>query len=205
MSTLSLGVCTHMGWATVTAVRLEGGRPAAVRTFRLETGDPDDRASLEPYHRAGGYEGAKRVPAPPDPAKVVNAGLRKQRHHTDKRLRELLSTLKVWPQPPGCGALFVGRGRTASSLERILASHAQIHVAEGNAVRDAVRRAFARQHIPLLEVDRKSLFDQAASRLSLDENTLDRHLKSLQPDNGGPWRQEERHCALAAWLAAVAE
>ena len=199
----AIGVSTHMGWACVAAVLLDAGRPGRVRTFRLETGDPRQPDSIEPYHAAGGYRGATRVRPPPDPERVVRAGLGKQRRHTALHLARLLGELNDWPRPARA-ALFVGRGREATTLERVLSSHAQIHVAEGNAVRESIRQALTDRDIPLWEVDRRDLPREVEARLALDPDTADADLRALRPDNGGSWRQEERHCALAAWLAAAA-
>lgn len=199
----ALGVSTHMGWAAVAALLTDAGKPCAVRTFRLQTGDPAEPDSIEPYHAAGGYRGAVRVRPPPDPDRVVARGLQKQRRHTAKHLTRLLRALNDWP-PPAHAGLFVGRGRQAESLERVLASHAQIHVAEGNAVRDSIRRALAGRDIALLEIDRRDLFEQTRNVLHLDPDAATAALRALRPDNGGVWRQEERHCALCAWLAITA-
>ena len=198
----ALGVSTHMGWACVAAVLVQTHAPTAVRTFRLATGDPAEPDSIEPYHAAAGYRGATRLLAPADPDRVVRTGLRKQRSHTARHLKLLLRELPDWP-PIERAALFVGRGRQAPGLERVLASHAQIHVAEGNAVRDAVRHAFSRHGIELMEIDRRMLFQRVTESLGRDEATVMAELAALRPANGSVWRQEQKHCALAAWVAAA--
>lgn len=204
MSRAALGVCTHLGWATVSAVRVGKDGVEAVRTFRLATCDPEDREAREPYHVAGGFDGLARVPRPREPRKVIASGLRKQRRRTARNLERLLRELADWRVPVRRAALFVGRGRSAPDLERILASHAQIHVAEGDAVREAVRRACDVLDLRVVEIDRRRLPEEARSRLALDERATTRHLKALRPEAGGAWRKEERECALAAWIAAAA-
>ena len=199
----AFGLSIHMGWACVAAVLVEGRTPTAVRTFRLTTGDHAHPESIEPYHAAAGYHGATRIDPPANPDRVVRDGLRRQRRHTSKHLARLIGQLEDWPLPRRA-ALFVGRGRVGTSLERILASHAQIHVAEGNAVRDSVRRALAERHIAVLEVDRRDLAASVQSHLGLEEAAAGQRLRGLRPDNGGAWRQEERSCALAAWLSVAA-
>lgn len=198
----TIGVSTHMGWAAVAALLADAAEPCSVRTFRLETGDPGEPDSIEPYHAAGGYRGAVRVRPPPDPERVVRTGLSKQRRHTDRHLARLLDALADWPRPAGA-VLFVGRGRDLDDLTRVLASHAQIHVAEGNAVRDAVRRALARHGIPVIELDRRDLPERVAAELDMSADAAMAALRTLRPDNGGLWRKEQRDCALAAWIAAA--
>lgn len=198
----ALGISTHMGWAAVAALLLDAGTPRQVRTFRLATAAPADTEAAEPYHAAAGYRGATRVRPPPDPERVVRDALRRQRRYTEIQLGRLLRELRDWPAPVQA-ALFVGRGRPAASLERILASHAQIHVAEGNAVRGAVRRALEGRTIGTLPLDRRELPDRVRALLGIDAPAAEQVLRGLRPDNGGVWRREERDCALAAWLAGA--
>jgi hypothetical protein len=50
-------------------------------------------------------------------------------------------------------------------------------------------------------VDRETALERAAATLKLEEAVITASLKSLRPENGGPWRQEHKQAALAAWLA----
>ena len=54
--------------------------------------------------------------------------------------------------------------------------------------------------VQVVKVDRDTLLTTAAATLDLDEAKITTSLKALRPENGGLWRQEQRHAALAAWL-----
>jgi hypothetical protein len=199
---VSLGFSTHLGWVCVTAVRSRQREITSVRTFRLETSPPGDREVLEPYHVAGGFDGLQRIPPPTDPAASVARGLDGQRRTTAKNLKLLTRSLEDLNVGVCAAGLFVGRGRQAPTLEKILASHAQIHVAEGNAVRDSVRQACRGLDIPVVAIDKRLLFDVAQQHLELDERSAMNLLTRVKPDNAGGWRKEEKRCALAALIAA---
>lgn len=199
----ALGISTHLGWAAVSALLLDGATPRQVRTFRLATADPADAEAVEPYHAAAGYHAGLRARQPEEPEHIVRDALRRQRRYTEIQLGRLLRALRDWPSPVQA-ALFVGRGRPAASLERVLASHAQIHVAEGNAVRDAVRHALERRQISTLPLDRHALPERVTELIDLEAPAAEQLLRGLTPDNGGIWRREQRDCALAAWLAGAA-
>ena len=199
---VTLGFSTHLGWVCVTAVRSRQREIAGVRTFRLETSPPGIREALEPYHVAGGFDGLQRVPPPADPAVSVARGLDKQQRTTAKNLKLLIRALEDWGVGVCAAGLFVGRGRQAPTLEKILASHTQIHVAEGNAVRNSVRQACRNLHIPVLSIDKRLLFDVVQQYLELDESSAMNLLTQVKPDNAGGWRKEEKLCTLAGLVAA---
>ena len=195
----SLGFSTHLGWAAVAAIRRRGDKVSAVRTYRMETAEPANRAVLEPYHVAGGFEGLRRTPPPANPEAVVAKGLEAQQRHTLEKLAGLLQLLDDWH--PGTAVIFTGRGRLSSTLQKVLASHAQIHVAEGLAVRKAVAMACSRLGLTVVEQDKRDLSAELTSRFGVSESDALQDLQRIRPDNQGPWRKEEKLCALAALLA----
>lgn len=113
----ALGISTHLGWAAVSALLLDGATPRQVRTFRLATADPADAEAVEPYHAAAGYHAGLRARQPEEPEHIVRDALRRQRRYTEIQLGRLLRELRDWPSPVQA-ALFVGRGRPAASLDR---------------------------------------------------------------------------------------
>ncbi len=201
MGQTSLGFSTHLGWCACTATLIQGVEIAATRTFRLTTAEPDDRLALEPYHVAGGFDGLNRVPPPSEPDALVELGLTRQRTATLAALGELLDQLTGWPRPARAG-LLTGRGRQAASLEKVLSSHTQIHVAEGNAVRESVTLACGENRIEVIALDRKTLSEIVLDTLQVEEADLHKKLAQLRPENGGSWRKEEKICAIVALLAA---
>jgi hypothetical protein len=190
-----------MGWASVATIVRDGPSFRVLRTDRLETAASTDIEAQGPYHRAAGFEGAKRIPVPAEPAVVVEQGRARQRRHTIASFRALAHELERGGYKIAAGAILEGRGLLIESLEAVLASHAQIHIAEGIAVRDAVEHALQRLGIPSLRLDREAVLSTAAKALEVEEAELAARLLATRPANGGRWRQEERLAALAASLA----
>ncbi|MCZ6459374.1 MAG: hypothetical protein O6766_08435 [Gammaproteobacteria bacterium] len=201
---LSIGIITHMGWVCAGIVRLEsGGDLRIIHTVRVDTCYSADRESLEPYHVAGGFDGLTRVPAPDDPAAVIENGRQKQCAATLANFSQLKQAVKQHGELTHAG-LLTGRGRLAPTLDKVLASHAQIHIAEGDAVRAAVASALEALGVELRRIDKKDLLTVAQEELGLDRLAILSELGGKAPANEGPWRQEEKFAALTGWLAASA-
>ena len=76
-----------------------------------------------------------------------------------------------------------------------------VPVAEGLAVRDALRFACKECAIEAVELDEKSLPDVAATALDTSSIVLDARLKALGASAGRPWRKEQKLACLSAWFA----
>jgi hypothetical protein len=200
---VALGIATHLGWASVVTIAPARGWLRVLRVDRLLTADPDDIEAQAPYHRAAGYEGARRIDVPPDPAAVVERGLLHQRSRTLASLSALAAELREAGQEVRAAAILAGRGRAGASLERVLASHSQIHVAEGNAVRDAFAHALERLEIQCARIEQQTVLGNAAAELRTSAVEIERRLRATRPERAGPWRQEQRLAALAARAAAA--
>ena len=197
----ALGIAAHMGWASVVTIVPDGALFRVLRTDHIETANPEDIEAQGPYHRAAGFLGPKRIPVPANPPAVVERGLAHQRRHTLASLRTLAAELALSGYELAAGGILTGRGSLADSLEAVLASHAQIHLAEGLAVRAAVDYALEHLGIPTTRIDKQSLLAHAADALGFGEAELVARLRAARPESGGRWRQEERLAALAATLA----
>ena len=77
-------------------------------------------------------------------------------------------------------------------------------VAEGLAVRAALRIAFAGLGLEVVEMDEKSLRESAALKLPFAPGQIDLQLNALGATVGRPWRKEQKASCLAAWVAAAA-
>lgn len=192
-----------MGWAAVTSIAIVNGAVRIIRTDRIATGTTEDIETVEPYHVAAGIDAPER-PTPADARAIIRRGLAKQRRHTLASLRALAGALRESGFTLKSASILSGRGRNAASLDRILASHAQIHTAEGIAVRESLASALAELRVRAVMVDRDTLLEHAAATLKLEEPLITATLKSLRPENSGLWRQEQRQAALAAWLTLAA-
>ncbi len=197
----AVGIFTHMGWVTAVTVARSDEFINVVRTERIVTGDPGDREANEPYHVAAGFRGLDRGPAPADPQAVIQRGIKKQQTHTLHNFRGLIDDMRQLGFEIVDAAILAGRGKLAATLDKVLASHAQIHIAEGIAVREAVAGAFRQLDVRVAWLDHKSLFATANEVLTLEEDELTTKLKSIKPEIVSPWRKDERLGAIAAWVS----
>jgi hypothetical protein len=192
-----LGLRAQKGGAVAVGVTIRGGAPRVALSTLLATHDADDRLSLEPYRVA--YEIAHGG-APEAAAAAVAEGRGRQDALAEQNLREIARPLgeKV------VAALLVNRaGWVTDLLEYSLAFPDHVPVAEGLAVREALRCALPRNGIEVVELDEKSLTDLAVEKLGLPPERIDAQLKALGTTVGKPWRKEQKLACLAAWVAAT--
>ena len=103
---------------------------------------------------------------------------------------------------PVVAALLVNRaGWITDLLEYSLFAPEHPPVAEGLAVRDALRSAFGRGGIDVVEMDEKSLAEVALKELRLSPVAMESRLKALGAAAGKPWRKEQKLACLSAWIA----
>lgn len=197
MPAVCVGLKAHMGWVNAVAVRLRGAEPAPVHACRVEllAGAPAEVG--EPYHVAGGWNALERVARPADPAAVIRRGRAAQVTAARRQLAAYRDRLAAAGWSWDRAVVLVGRGRLGS-LEHTLASHAQIHVAEGEAIRAATRAALDALGVPWVDQDEKRI--AAAAGKALGAADPDGRMKQLRPDGAAAWTREERLVALGAWL-----
>ena len=99
-----------------------------------------------------------------------------------------------------CG-LLLASGRPLPVLEKILASHALIHTADGELFREAILRACARCGLRCESIREKELVERARAVLRVQPAMLMRRVTELGRPFSAPWSQDEKFAALAAWLA----
>ncbi|HET7291410.1 MAG TPA: hypothetical protein VFM88_03200 [Vicinamibacteria bacterium] len=97
--------------------------------------------------------------------------------------------------------LLVGSGKRLPPLDKILASHALIHAAEGELYREVLRGACEAAGLRVAPVPEKEVRARGAELLG-GKDALERRLVALGRELGAPWREDEKHAALAAWMAA---
>jgi hypothetical protein len=199
---VALGIDAHMGWAAVSVIARSQHAIRVIRTERIDTADSGDREALEPYHVAAGFDGIERMPRPSDAAAILARGLARQRRHTLASCRKLCSELRDSGHDVTNAAILSGRGRMSASLDNLLASHAQIHIAEGIAVRESIATALVELGLTVEPIDKQSLYDRAARILGMSCDEIAAALKAARPENLGAWRQDQKLAALAAWCVA---
>jgi hypothetical protein len=201
---VALGFRAGRGGSIVVAVARDGRDARVVLSTFLATAEEGDRLSLEPYHVAAELARGSEGKPPKDAVSAVTEGRKRQDRIAAKGLADLVNKLEGERCKPVRAALLVNRaGWVTDLLEYSLFSPDHPPVAEGLAVRDALRHAFARCGLDAVETDEKSLLDSAAKTLGLSATQLDTQLKSLG-DGAKPWRKEHKLACLAAWLAISA-
>ena len=217
MPAVALGCRAFRGGCVVVAVQADDAAVAAARpptvllSTILRTAAEGDRLAFEPYHVAVEMPRGEDGRATDGMRAAVAEGRARQREAAIAGLEGILRDLAGEHARPAVAALLVNRAGwmtdlLAYSLE--FADHPP--VAEGLAVRDAMRDAFAAVGLAPLEMDEKSLAPRAAAGLGVTEPALWLQLKALARVDGKaddrvwrPWRKEQQLAALAAWAALV--
>ena len=98
-------------------------------------------------------------------------------------------------------ALLLASGKRLPALDKILASHALIHTADGELFREALLHANTRCGLSTISVKERELLDQAAETLRLRPDALLRRVTELGRPHGSPWSQDEKFATIIAWLS----
>ncbi len=119
-------------------------------------------------------------------------------------IRELASrTQEQGLQLTRCG-LLLASGRPLPTLEKILASHALIHTADGELFREALLHASARCGLGDFRIKERELLDCAGKVFRLKSDDLMGRVTELGRPFGSPWSQDEKFATIAAWIASRA-
>jgi hypothetical protein len=201
---VGLGFRAIKGGGVVVGVAVDGREPRVVLSTFLATATEGDRLSFEPYHVAAEM---KRGPQG-EPSAEASAAVAEGRRRQGRLAAHGLDAIERKLQEAGCkaviAALLVNRaGWITDLLTYSLAFPDHPPVAEGLAVRDALRLALGQNGIEIAEMDEKSLHELASKQLHLDASDIDARLKALGVIAGRPWRKEQKLACLCAWLAAA--
>lgn len=203
MSTpVALGLRAIRGGGVVVGVALDNAEPRIVLSTFVATGAEDDRLSFEPYHVAVELPRSPTGEPTPEARAAVAEGRKRQDKLAAKGFTYIVAKLRERQYEPVAAALLVNRaGWMTDLLAYSLAFADHPPVAEGLAVRDALRFGLKKAAISIAETDEKSLPDVASEVLGLGSAAIDARLKALGATAGMPWRKEQKLACLAAWLA----
>jgi hypothetical protein len=192
----ALGFRSHSGWAALVVVAGTPGAPVVLERRRVQTANPGIKGSIQPYHAA------KEMPLAEAEAFLDRCGATTRRM-AETAVREAVAELAGQGYAVAGACVLLGSGRPATGLAATLRSHPMIHTAEGDFFRGALQTACESCGLPVLGVKEKELVRQAASALSISADDLQLRVAGLGKSLGPPWRQDEKLCAIAAWLALV--
>jgi len=190
----AVGFRVHSGWSAVVAVSLEKGAPVVLARQRVHLVETFTYEFRQPYHTAEKMLAGQA-------REFISRMRLEARRLAYSAIQELASrTQEQGAKLTRCG-LLLASGRTLPELDKILASHALIHAADGELFREGILHAIARCGLEDFRVKEKELLDRAGRMLRIKPNALMRRVTELGRSVGSPWSQDEKFATLAAWLA----
>lgn len=194
MKEAAVGFRVHSGWAAVVVVWLEKGAPVVLDRKRAQLVNTFTYTFRQPYHTAEKMplaEGREFVAQVQTEARQLTYGLI---HGMQSELESLQIKLTR-------GSLLLASGRPLPELEKILASHALIHTADGELFREAIVNGCTRCRLKMACIKERTLLEDAGRVLRLKTTELMRRVTELGKPFGSPWSQDEKFATLAAWVA----
>jgi|SRR5579864_1304187 hypothetical protein len=193
-SRVAVGFSVHSGWAALVGLTLNKRQPQVLTRTRLELVETFTYKFRQPFHTA------EKMPL--DQARAFISDVEDEA----KRLAQgAIQSVQLELRKKGYElahyALILASARPLPSLDRILASHALIHTADGELFRDALAYAAERCDLARFTVKQRELLDSGCKTLRLTPDTLALRLAALGKPIGSPWTQDEKFASLAAWLA----
>jgi hypothetical protein len=190
----AVGFRVHSGWAAAVAVCVDKGEPVVLVKQRVHLVDTFNYEFRQPYHTAEKMlDGQAR--------EFILRMQTEARRLAYRAIRELASrTQEQGVKLTRCG-LLLASGRPLPALEKILASHALIHTADGELFREAILHASSRCGLRDFTIKEKELLGRAGQVLRTKPNELMRCVTDLGRSFGAPWSQDEKFATLVAWLA----
>ena len=194
MKEAAVGFRVHSGWAAVVVVSLEKGAPVVLQRNRAHLVKTFSYTFRQPYHTA------EKMPLAEARAFVaqVQTEARQLAYRVIHGMQSELESLKIKLTR---GSLLLASGRPLPDLEKILASHALIHTADGELFREAVVHGCTRCELKMESIKERELLEDAGTALHLKTTELMRRVTELGKPFGSPWSQDEKFATLAAWLA----
>jgi hypothetical protein len=180
------------------AVTIENGSPSVVAKQRPHLVETFSYTFRQPYHTA-------EKMALPEAREFVARVQEEARRLACRAIRGLQSDSETQGIKITRGCLLLASGRPLPALEKILASHALIHTADGELFREAILHACGRCGLRTGSIKEKELFERATEVLRVPPAALLRRVTELGKPFGSPWSQDEKFATLAAWLALVSK
>jgi hypothetical protein len=193
----AMGLRVHSGWAAVVAVCVKNGLPVLLARKRVQLVETFTYEFRQPYHTAEKMlQGEAR--------EFISRMQAEARKLAYRAVRELESRTQEQGVKLTRCALLLASGRPLPGLDKILASHALIHTADGVLFREAILDASARCGLSDFKIKERELLDRAGQVLGLKSAALMSRVTELGRPFGAPWSQDEKFATVAAWLSLKA-
>ena len=188
----AIGFRMHSGWGALVVVS-NNSTLEVVDRRHIVIAEASIPGSKQPYHYAQNLELEE---AEEYLAKCAIAS--KQLAST--AIREILSHLERGEFRVHGSAILMASVRSLPSLEKVLASHALIHTAEGEFFRMAVREACEDAGISVTPLPERELEEHAKKTFGKKVEHVKERISSFGKRLGPPWTQDEKLAALSAAL-----
>lgn len=194
MRQAAVGFRVHSGWAAMVVVCVEKGAPLVLDRKRAHLVKTFSYTFRQPYHTA------EKMPLA-DARKFIAQVQTEARELAHRLIQGMQSDLEKLKIKLTGGSLLLASGRPLPDLEKILASHALIHTADGELFREAIVHGCARCGLKTECIKERELLENAGRAMHLKPAELMRKVTELGKPLGSPWSQDEKFASLAAWIA----
>ena len=194
MKRAAIGFRVHSGWTSLVAISLQGNLPEVLARQRPHLVETFSYTFRQPYHSAA------KMPIE-DAQKFVDKVREEARELAARAIRVAEADVRQQGCQIASCALLLASGRPLPELEKILASHAMIHTADGELFREAILHASAKCKLKMTTIRERELLARAGSSLNMRANAVAKRVADLGKTVGPPWSQNEKLAALAAWIA----
>jgi len=191
LKSAAIGVSVHSGWGAVVAIAGSQGVEEILLRCRVVIIDSKIAGSPQPYH----YLVKKEIHA-------AETHLARCATESGRLALEALTRISAELRErgfmPKSAAVLLSSARPLPDLEKILASHALIHTAEGEFFRQAFRSAFEKLKIPVTGIRARDLDESAAKAFGKSASKIQKRIDGMGRSLGAPWTKDEKTAALAA-------
>ena len=188
---IGAGFAIHAGWAAAVLVGGDAQRPLVVDRRRVTL--CPEALPRQVYHAAQDL--------PPAKAALL---VREVHAAVDTLTALVIDELAGIAEPHGTlvAVGVTGFPRDVPVLEKVLASHALLHLAEGELYRGAVCDAATDRGLAVVPIHPKEGITETARALGAAPDAFAQRLTDLRAELGAPWQADHR-LATAAGLAAL--
>lgn len=189
MTPAGLGIRVKSGWASAVLLAADRQGPRLLLRRRLLLADPDVPQSAQPYHRGFG-----RLQ---QDAALLRRLTRIVHRASARSLSALMAEARGLGAAPAGLALVVG---STADPARITNEHIRAHAYEGRLFRAALEAAAGRLGLRCSVIRESELPGWVDRCLPAGAGAAVAGLRAVA---GRPWRADEKHAALAAWIVAT--
>jgi hypothetical protein len=191
MQRSAIGIRVHSGWGALIAIAGNTGNLDVIERRRIQIIDPQVAGTFQPYHFA------KTLEIGPAKQHIVRSAAASARLALEA-IREVVDRLRDRGYKVIGASILLSSGRPLPAFEKILASHAMIHAAEGEFFRQAFREACTSLKIPVSGIRERDLEEQAHAILGKSATGLQQRIAGFGRKLGPPWTADQKLAAMAA-------